>query len=264
MTDELQYIENISYNAQKWADYFLENPVIHDDRYAETLRRTQRQILLVIRDFIKGAISGHKEYARFNWMQSELITAFNNPDIIRVDPETGVLYLFVGAEEVVGDWEDFWTGYEAALAERAPNAWRASDEKRQQVWREIVWPSDYLLSRTLAVRRRAWGNKAPWWNWLEVGNVGLEGAFPENNPATSFLYLAQDKARQIFNAALEVVENEEFNAIEQAHTRFILDPDKYEPYDVLGEFYAEGKKYKIYITPKRALLGVTEARRLGR
>ena len=254
MTDDVAYFERITYNAENWANYFLEEGVQRDqvDKYAEALRRTQTAILAVISNSIKLAIAGHTEYSRYSWMQDELITAFNNPDIIRIDPVTGVLDLITGAEEEAGSWEDFWSGYESALAEIAPNAHRATPEKRAQIWQDIVWPDDYKYSRTMAARRKAWGDKAPWWNWLEVGNEGMDGAFPQNS-ATSFLFLAQDEARMLLNETLESVENEEFNVVEQAWTRFINDPESYEPYDVLGEFYAEGKKYKIYITATRRL-----------
>jgi hypothetical protein len=257
LNDE-KFFERMTYNAEGWADHFLEEGVQRDqaDRYAETLRRTQRAILSIISVSIKLAISGHTEYSRYNWMETNLITAFNNPDIIRIDPVTGILDLFVGAEENAGDWEDFWSGYEAALAEIAPNAFRASPEKRAQIWQDIIWPDDYKYSKTLAIRRNAWGDKAPWWNWLEVGNKGLDGAFPQN-PATSFLFLAQDEARILFNETLESVENEEFNVVEQAWTRFMNDPEGYKPFDILDEFYAEGKRYMVYITATRRL-GVTQ------
>jgi len=256
LNDE-KFFERMTYNAEGWADHFLEEGVQRDqaDRYAEVLRRTQRAILSIISNSIKLAITGHTEYSRYNWMLTSLITAFNNPDIIRIDPETGILDLFVGAEENAGDWEDYDVGVLAAYEELEMGTGKSS-AKRAQIWKDIIWPDDYLYSKTMAARRRGWGDKAPWWNWLEVGNEGLDGAFPQN-PSTSFLFLAQDEARTLFNATLESVENEEFNIVEQAWARFMNDPEGYEPFDVLDEFYAEGKKYLVYITATRRL-GVTQ------
>lgn len=253
MIDDVAYFERITYNAENWANYFLEEGVQRDqvDKYAEALRRTQRAILAIISNSIKLAIAGHTEYSRYSWMQVELITAFNNPDIIRIDPVTGVLDLIIGAEEEAGSWEDYDVGVLAAYEELEMGTGK-SPAKRAQIWKDIIWPDDYLYSKTMAARRRGWGDKAPWWNWLEVGNEGLDGAFPQNS-STSFLFLAQDEARTLFNTTLESVENEEFNIVEQAWTRFINDPESYEPYDVLGEFYSKGKKYKIYITATRRL-----------
>ena len=248
MTDDVQYFEDMTYNARQWAEYFFEEGVNRNqkDRFAETLRRTQRAILLIISASIKTNTEGHKEYGRLGWMTSELITAFNNPDIIRVDPITGIIDLYKGAEDVAGTLEDYDAGVLAAYAELEMGTGK-SPEKRAQIWKDIIWPNDYLYSRTMAARRRGWGNKAPWWNWLEYGNEGMAGAWPESG-ATSFLFLAQDEANELFQTTLDSVENEEYNLVEQAYTRFVLDPDTYSVHDVLGEFYKEGKKYKIYVT----------------
>jgi len=254
MVDEVDFFKEMTFNAESWSDYFHKEGVQRDktDRYAETLRRVQRDILAEIIQSIKDAVSGSKEYSRYGWMQSELVTAFNNPNIIRVDPETGILDLFAGAEEEAGDFDDFWSGYEEAVAEIAPNAFRADPERRAEIWEKVVYPSNTLYSKTMALRRRAWGDKAPWWNWIEYGNIGLSGAFPQD-AASSFLFLAQDRARAIYSQALANVENEEFNVVEQAYARFLLEPDAYKVFDVLGEFYQEGKKFKIYVTPTRRL-----------
>lgn len=258
MDDDLVYFEEMTYNAKQWADYFLENAVLRDktDKYAEALRRVQRQILSIISRSIADAIESNDEYNRRTWMERDLKRSFNNPDIIRVDPETGEIDLYIGAEEEAGNWEDFWEGYEAALAEIAPTAFRATAEVRANIWRERIYPDDYLYGKTMAARRRYWGDKAPWWLWLEHGNMGLDGAYPQNT-ATGFLFLAQDEANDLFKKALIEVENEEYNIVEQAYLQFLDNPDKYSVHDVLAKFYVGSTEYKIYVTPTRRL-GVTQ------
>lgn len=264
MADLEDILVKISVNATKWADYWSKFDVVSDKEkmYAKALGRVQNRIIATISSSIKEAISGHPEYSRYGWMQAELITAFNNPDVIRIDPNTGVVDLFTGANEEVGDWEKFWEGYALALAEVSPGAEKATPETRRRIWKEFVWPNDYQLSRTLSKRRQAWGDKKPWWLWLEYGNDGLEGAWPENFPATGFLFKAQYNAREIFNRALEMVQNERSTLVTDNFQRYADNPDTFGPYDVLEEFYADGKEYVVYITPKLKLLGVTEARRI--
>jgi hypothetical protein len=249
MTDDIQFFDSMTYNAEQWSDYFLEEGVNRSqkDRYAEVLSRIQQDILAIISANIKQETVGHKEYGRFGWMTSELITAFNNVDIIRVDPTTGIIDLYKGAEAIAGTLEDYDTGVLAAYAELDMGTGK-SPAKRAQIWKDIIWPNDYLYTKTMAARRRGWGDKAPWWNWLEYGNKGLEGAFPQVGP-TSFLFLAQTEANELFQTTLESVENEEYNIVEQAYARFLLDPDSYSVHDVLGEFYMESKRYNIYVTP---------------
>lgn len=261
MTDDVAFFERITYNAENWANYFLEEGINRnqEDRFAETLRRTQKAILQIISTSIKINTEGHEEYGRLGWMTSELITAFNNPDIIRVDPTTGIIDLYKGAEDIAGTLEDYDAGVLSAYAELEMGTGK-SPARRAQIWKDRIWPDDYLYARTMAARRRGWGDKAPWWNWLEYGNKEMTGAWPQSE-ATSFLFLAQDEANELFQITLDSVENEEYNIVEQAWTRFINDPESYEPYDVLGEFYSEGKKYKIYIT---ATLRLGVAQRIRR
>ena len=113
----------------------------------------------------------------------------------------------------------------------------------------------------MAARRRAWGDKKPWWVWIDAGNVGLYGVHPEFT-GTGFLWVSQDEIQTLYDNMMEIVENEEFGTIDQAISRFSIIPDTYEPFDILATFYAEGKEFKVYVTEKRKVVGVTEARRL--
>ena len=261
MTDDLAYFEKISVNARKWADIlqtYLERP--EEERWALALKYIENKAITIIRNEIKFAIEGHKEFNKRRWMLTELVHVFNTIAIIRVDPETGKIDLQRGAEGIAGDWEDFWTGYEAARNELAPKVGLAPDKIRWKIWREKIWPDTYMYNKTMALRRKYWGDKKPWWLWLEVGNEGLQGAWPQNK-STGFLWHAQCEIQYLFDGIVEQIKTSESNIVEQMNARYLDDPTL-EPYDILAEFFAEGKEMVVYVTPKLGLIGVTEARRL--
>jgi hypothetical protein len=100
-----------------------------------------------------------------------------------------------------------------------------------------------------------WRGKTPYWLWLEVGNHNLRYRYPRF-AGTHFLENSRKAAQQLFDAALEQVRLDEEAELERAADVFFENPQQFVPEQVLGAFYDKGRKYEIYITPKRQLLGV--------
>lgn len=259
MTDDIAIFENMTYAAQEWADWYQDNVIERDDdeRRALALGRIQKQIVNIILDSINIHIGENEEYDRYDWMKADLRRQFRNVEIINVTADNEV-DLFTGAENFVGSQEDFWEGYFAAKAELG--LVEQSGPSAAAFWRNVVWPKDYYYSRTMAARKRAWGEKSPWWYWLEFGTKSWEGAHPDYH-GTGFLALAQEEATQLFRLELEHVELEEFNIVEQTYARYEADPTAHAPGDTLDYFYADGIRYLVYVRPT-GKMGVAQRIRL--
>ena len=259
MTDDIGYFEKMTFAAKEWADWYQTNVIERDEdeKRALALGRIQKQIVNIILDSINNKIESNKEYDRYNWMKADLRRQFRNVEIINVTDDNEV-DLFTGAEQFVGNQMDFWEGYFAAKAELGLG--EKSGPSAAAFWKNIVWPKDYYYSRTMAARKRAWGEKSPWWYWLEFGTKSWEGAHPDYD-GTGFLALAQEEATQLLRLELEHIELEEFNIVEQTFARYEADPTAHAPGDELDYFYANGIRYLIYVRPT-GKMGVAQRIRL--
>lgn len=272
MFDDTAYFEKMTWNAEQWAEYWHERVqalATPELRTAEALRRIKKEILQIIRDELKAALMSHEgiegdegEYTRLVWVKEHLLRAFHNIEIVEqsINLETGKMYLADGAYDIVGDEIDFYEGVRGAYA--IIDEPTGTLQQRAAFWKNIVWESDTLYNKTIRARHIGWGDKAPYWIWLEVGNIGMEGAHPQFE-GQHFLAAAQDRAEALLQQSKDQVENEEWNVVEQTYANFLLDPAAFPAYDVIGEFYAEGQKYLIHITLSERYgkrLGVRKAR----
>lgn len=257
MAEEIQF-GRMTYNARQWADYFYKTVIerTNEDKYALALARIARDAQKIVREYLENAIDATEEYDRLRYLRDELLAVFWNA----LDPNSnnyilnvggGVIDLDEGALTVAGTVDDYFEGVMAA--------WEELDlkpsgplEQRAAYWRNVVWEDDHLYQITMRARANAWGDKVPYWYWIDRGTGRYPGAYPDYGP-TGFLDVATFQIQQLFDEALFEVENEEYNLVEQAYTRFILDPENYEVGDVLGEFYKDGRRYRIYITPTKRL-----------
>lgn len=176
-------------------------------------------------------------------------------------------------DNVLGSEEDFWDGIYQARAILGVGNGKTTPAQRAAFWRYKIY-EPYLQAisdnadeesekgaqryiDTIYTRVNQWGGKAPYWRFLEYGNSDGQGAFPENGP-TMFLADAQDQARTIFRRELNRVVADMGSDLNLELLRFLDNPRSGQPRQIFEEFYVQGTKYFIYVTPERRLLGLTQ------
>jgi hypothetical protein len=110
----------------------------------------------------------------------------------------------------------------------------------------------------MAWRMEGWKGLTPYWWFINFGTKGgraNSGAYPAYGP-THFVTRATRKAQTAFNRALADVEMEEERIVTETVDDFVTNPESYRQYDVLEEFYAQGRPYVVYVT-KTKKLGVS-------
>lgn len=274
---DIQYFEALTTNAADWANYFSTVAVEYDstDIDAVALSECIYTIMDILMEELEDAINrAGTEDGEFKrpLLKDHLMQVFHNYDIIQIAGGT----VHINAETVAGDINDFWDGIEAARA-NLPGEGTMSAVQKANFWRHSVYPSyssssgitaqtmgDYeeededLWSQTIAMRLQAWGDKAPYWLILEFGNAENELAYPHNEP-TRFRYKAERRAQAVFDSAAERVEVQATNLVEDAAERFVNNPDAYQQYDVLEQFFSKGNLYYVYITSTRRVGVALEA-----
>ena len=269
-----ELLERLSYSAEQWAIY-LESKVQEGkapsrDSIALAFGRVRREIYTIVSNELNRAISSTDEFQR-PMLKGPLVRAFKDDSLVKVTTG-GEIYF--NTEEAAGGWDDFWDGVNYARSVFDTGKPRTPEQKAN-FWRVMVYSSytgglggddeeydpegmdadEDLWSKTIALRNAGgWAGLAPYWLILEHGNKGNDYAYPQND-ATNFLYHARLKAQSIFNMTLNEVELEASNKVTNALNDFINDPEKYPPYAVLDEFYAEGRRYYVYVTSTK-LIGV--------
>jgi hypothetical protein len=249
LVDE-RYFGELTYKAQEWQSLF-------DERAEEALKRLYPVVLADIMDDIMSilqkelerALGIFKEYQRYQWMSKELLRKIVTPEVVLLDRETGTIWLRDGIERVAGSKQDYMEGVWAVreqLAEDGESQRQLSPLQRYNFWKNVVYPSEYHYSRTMAARRRAWGDLTPWWVWLDEGNQ-YPLAYPSQE-GTNFVDFAQHQARELFDARLEELEIEVDNVITRAYRQFMRNPEAFQPFDVLETFYERGRAYEVYVT----------------
>jgi len=250
------FYKSLTYNAREWAD-IMQRDVQREksELYAVVLAEIIRKVPAIIINNLKLATAGHAEYGRYQWMTDDIakLVRENAENMVAVNERTGRVEIRDGMELFLGTWEDYDAGV-AAAREAIREDLELSDKpitaaQKAAFWRNKVWPSDYWYPRTMRYRRDFWGeDKAPWWLWLDAGNVGRAGAYPQAE-GTNFVFMAKEEIQELFDLTLDEKVIEATNYVAEATDRFLDDPEAFRPYDVLEEFYAEGKLYKIYVTP---------------
>ncbi len=255
MADDIsaEVLRKLTLNAQDWAYYYQAELERQDTReqVSVALERVFYDILNTITEELEDALSNSIEFSRSE-LRYPLLLAFSKPEIIKVTDQ-GTIYF--NAEEVAGGWNDFDDGVSYARSVIGISE-KSTPEQRARFWKNIVWPSygnggNDLWSDTIKLRQEGgWGNGlAPYWLILEHGNVGSL-AYPQQSP-TNFLMKAEKKAQGILNAALVEVRKEIENVVVNSAEAFLFNPDVYEQFDILEDFYAKGKQYYVYITSTR-------------
>jgi len=270
--------DRITRNAEDWARYFETNrysPEVEKDRVSTAFGKIKTSAYDIIKGELEYAIEnassvGESEFSR-PALKEPLMRAFLSDEMLRVT-EDGVVYLDTA---IAGDEADLQDGINAArevIKTFAKSDKQMSPLQKSNFWRRIVYPSygneggeltdtegygemGDLWTATMQLRFMNWNGLAPYWLFLENGDSFTGGAgipYPPHRP-TNFVYKIETKLNKMMNLALLEVDSLESEAVEETMEYFVADPEHYEVYDILEEFYRDGRKYYVYITPTRQI-----------
>lgn len=271
---EPDFLEILTPRAKEWAIYLRENALEGADRarIAIALGRVKNRIEGLIINNLRHAIEGTEFDEPV--LKGHLISVFQSNEIVNVDIDGNIYFT---AEDVAGDDKDYYDGIQVARQTLGIGQ-GGTAEQRAKIWKQFIYqparegihPEDWTpekveqakgyYERTIDARVAAWGGKAPYWYFLEHGNVANDLAYPPPQEPTRFLENSRIQGQQLFNEALRNVIIEEGNVLEQEGEKFLADPKSFKPGEILNTFYAEGKKYYIYVTPVKRLVGVISRR----
>lgn len=243
-------IPTLTTRSREWAEIFRRRQQEATRRlYPVALGEILDDIVVILKEEIEEAVAASSEYNRYQWMKNELIKKVCVPEVVVLDARIGRIYLREGIENLGGGWDDFWDGVNnvrADLEEESESTRVLTVAQKAAFWRNKVWPSDHYYSRTMKARRNYWGDLTPWWLWLDAGNSSSY-AHPQNE-ATYFVDEAEGRANELFDQTMDDLYEEIDNIMSDAIALYINDPEAYAPYDVLAEFYEQGRAYEIYVT----------------
>lgn len=248
----------------------------------------KNEYLEVFKEEIADANVKSSEYSRKSKFFTKLV------DVIRENIDTLLLAIVDGGvgearnimEFVAGDFNDFIDGVIIArdvisgLSEKDKQILAyynklPSKAKRDWVWRNVIWPDDDAYDKTINIRFSAWGNKAPYWVLLDMGNEDYEGAFPKFT-ATNFFYQAVQRILIDLNERMAIYKTENragqttesrirqetkqmivkiSQLIYEAVAAFLRNPDFYAPGSVFQTYkdVENGLMYKIWVTPTKKI-----------
>lgn len=262
------------------------------EKAAEAIYGEAKALLLVNLD---AAIAKTPEYD-YPAFTGSLHRCFRSADIITFSRK-GV---FINAQAIAGNWSELWAGVTAAKEslkigkklspEEASAFWRyriygparegrlpkgqeefASDRKKRAVRKsrkKIPKRYDYIkygetkYRKTIAARKSAW-EKAPYWLWLENGNMETplgEGGlpYPPCKP-TRFVYNSRLAIEKMYQQAI-INEAEKFvNGLTKKLYKFFENPEAFEPGTILGELQVGNNIKRLFVTPT-GLLGYRTTR----
>ena len=141
------------------------------------------------------------EYA-YEPLLQRLLENLSNPDHIYV--RGGKVLKFFDLD-IAGDYDTFLSGVEEAgghtLTAIAPKIWKYGIYAPVSKSFNLDSLPDY--SEVISERLAAWGDKAPFWYFIEFGNMSYDRAFPQIQP-TYFLQKFERVVRRIENLAVDI------------------------------------------------------------
>jgi hypothetical protein len=261
------YFDKLTANAQAWAQYFeqeAQRNLTPEVRHSQALFFVFDEIMATLLDELRRAIETTEEYS-YQPLRDNILEVFSNRSIVKTSLADDSIYF--NAEGVAGDTGDLWDSIEYARQLIGVST-NTSKEQKAAFWRNFIYAparlgegnegmieeGSAMYQQVIELRLAGWRGLAPYWYWLEHGNEGSGLEFPSTG-ATNFLYKAQQKATALFKSALNRVDLETSNIIQEAAENYLQNPDTYTQFDVLGDFSFQGRQYLIYVTKTR-LVGV--------
>ncbi len=274
-------LKSMTYNAQQWAAMIEEHVTNrpYEDVRAKALSVAMPKIMRVLLGNLKEAIAapagghgpGEFDIPEF---RDPLLRTFNNEKIVQVMDDQ--IDLEEGALLYAGTWEDWADGIEAAREALGLGGGNFTKTQRAKFWRDFIYGparigmdehlyanedkyteggrlnAQELYKTTIQARLMEWEGGAPYWLILEYGNHDNNLAFPRFR-GTFFLEKSRREAQLIYTRELLNIENQVENIVLREVEKFLDNPDSYEPYDILAQFYADSKKYNVYVTKTRRI-----------
>lgn len=239
--------------------------------------RISEEAIGILLDELGRAIVASKEY-NDPIFRGQLERVFSNPAMIKIGRKVDILSR---AYILAGTWADLKYGVEGAKAILGLGI--LGKAKALEFWKHRIYrpareglkmprrfkknkgfyktakkgqriPFDYQsyaftkYSRTLAARKSFWGNKAPYWLWLNFGNAQGGGAYPKVSP-TNFIGQAERRINQLLEQRIIEITNEFSEAISREVEAFLRNPQAYQPGQELNRFMFEGAEFRLGVSP---------------
>ena len=233
---------------------------------------------------LRKAIVTSKEYDD-PIFAGQLLMVFSNPALIRIN-KSGA-NIMPQAMMLAGTWGELQHGVESAKA--VLGLGRLGREKALAFWKHRIYrparenlkiPQKFKKSKgfykgakrgerktfdyqrygmekyqmTLEARKSYWGDKAPYWLWLNFGNEGAGAsggkAYPPVKP-TNFIAHAERRINSLLQQRMIEITQEFTDAISREVEKFLRNPQAYQPGTELDRFRLGGAEFMIGVTPTR-------------
>jgi len=229
------------------------------DELEQSILQNARQLVLA---YAKRALMGeatqaldNNEEYRYPILRSHLLANLAKSEHYYVSPDLGTIQIF--NEAVAGTMDDMIEGQQAAWKSA-----RGTPEQRLFAWTFGIYKpgregysglskdgvnkfEDYpSYDEVIEIRLAAWGDKAPYWIFLNDGNAGSK-AYP-TFPGYPFVDIAQGRTTNYVSRALEIATRDIVEQLQEAWEKQIENTDN------LVEVYVGG--LSIY---ERLDIGVT-------
>ncbi len=268
-------IENLSVNAEKFAEKLHIDDLSNKIIVAEALSMVHTKILDLLIKNLKRAIKQTEEYDT-PLLKGHLLRVFDDPDMVNAD-EAG--NLFIKAGELAGTANDFAEGMEAARA--ALNLKGKGDiVERAEYWKTIIYlparktkvaapkkirkgkkkkfkrKAKEVYDKTIDARVEAWNDLAPFWIFLEAGNLDYPEAFP-NFDGQYFVENTRLEGQRMLDVALAKVNVKLGNTLADDFEDFSRDIDtaRSKPGRIIDRVFIGHREYVFYVTPIRKQIG---------
>lgn len=243
----------------------------------------------ILIDNLEAAIvqSGEYDYPEF---RERLFAVFTNPEMLEYT-RSGVDILNP-AYRIAGNPGDLQQGIDAARAELGMGM--LTRENAALFWKERIYrpareglkrpqffkknlgfykgagrgqriPYNYAAygimkyEETIGTRLSAWGEKAPFWIWLNFGNIGEGGEYPTIHP-TRFVEQSEIEINLLLQDEIISLTNEFTDAVNEEIENFLRNPESYQLGVELAKFDFEGAQFRLGVTPESGDISV---RRIG-
>jgi hypothetical protein len=292
-TSEKEFADKLTYNTKRVIKDLQDSiQALKDENFSEMAEEPVRpadiffslsaEFYTIFKNRLAEGISQNREYGRYTPFHHKILSAVGDNLLEILKPfvldggDMSLSYREMATH--AGDLSDFFYGVNvarAALRDRSSKSdkrrIKASLGQRAAYWKRFVWPVADTYQETISLRMAAWGDKAPYWYFLENGNVNSDYAFPTFKN-TSFFRLTLLSCRTLFVKALSErtvateTTDEDFGLIlesiaEDVIAEFLSNIDHYTPGTILHRFYnkIKNKHYEFYVT-KRRRLGLRQVR----